>query len=85
MAKEFDREEVAMIKRAQELSNGDYEARRTLFKNVLRESYADRNNYHAARLIYSIGCNLVLDESDIIDFVTDIWGISEDKFYGMVR
>ena len=40
MAKEFDREEVAMIKRAQELSNGDYEARRTLFKNVYRpESY----------------------------------------------
>lgn len=71
MAKELNREERALIKRAQELSNDDYEARRTLFKNKL---YADRNNYHAARFVYSIGDNLVLDESDIIDFVTDIWG-----------
>lgn len=85
MAREsFTREERALVEKARELSYGDYEMRRSFFKQALRTMYPYRTDYHVARVIYSIGSNLVLDESDIIDFVTEIWGISEDRFYGLI-
>ncbi len=84
MASEFTRQEKAIIARAIELSEGDYEMRRNYFKEVLHRLYSYRNDHHSARLVYAIGSNLVLDESDIIDFVTDIWGISEDRFHSMI-
>lgn len=82
--KYFSSQEIALINRAKELSYGDYEMRRNYFKEALRRTRSGRYDAHTANLLYSIGCNLVLDESDIIDFVTEIWGISESDFHSMV-
>lgn len=82
--KEFSRDEIKLFDYARSIQDGDYEMRRNYFKRALNEFYNYRRNYHYARLVYGIGQHLVLDESDIIDFVEEYWGMSKDELYRLV-
>lgn len=81
MSNGFSREEMAIIKNARKCGEYDnYEVRRAKFCELLRRIGRNPNS-HYIRFAYSIGQNLVLDESDIIDFMESIWGLSSSDIY----
>ncbi len=80
----FSKEEIRIIKDARRCGEyDDYEVRRAKFCELLRR--IGRNpSPHYIRFAYSIGQNLVLDESDIVDFMGSIWGLSSSDIYRCV-
>lgn len=80
----FTREERNLILKVRKWAeNQSYETRRAYFYDLLRR-IGSRPDYKDIRFAYSIAQNLVLDESDLIDIMCSVWGLSEDDIYGCV-
>lgn len=77
----FSSQEKAILKGAKECGEYySYEIRRNKFYELL--SRLGRNpSRHYIKFAYAIGQNLVLDESDIVDIMCDVWGISSSDIY----
>lgn len=84
MAGGFSRQEQAVILDARRYGECQgYSARRSKFYELLRRIGRSPDG-HAIRFAYAIGQNLVLDESDIVEIMQDVWGLSSDSIYRYV-
>lgn len=81
MSSVFSKQEQAIIKGARECGEYySYEVRRAKFYELLRRIGKNPSS-HYIKFAYAIGQNLVLDESDIVDIIHDVWGLSSSDIY----
>lgn len=80
----FSRDEIKLIKKVREWAEyQSYDTRRNYFYRVLNE-IGHNPTSHEVKFAYSISQNLVLDESDLIEIMSDFWGMSHDEIYRCV-
>lgn len=77
----FSRQDIALIKKVRKWAESNsYDSRRNYFYAFLDDIGRSPSGYEV-RLAYSIAQNLVLDESDLIDIMGEVWGLSSDEIY----